>query len=87
MTHTSDTSTYSHTYTCALPTGGAVCDCHPRHNPSASARPQMSGEQYENRARNRPPASLFRPGGRDRMFKRSLPSDLLQEEQQPGLRP
>ena len=85
MTHASDTTIQRHTYTCALPTRGGVCNCQPGHNPSINPWPQLSGEQYEDHAGNsRPPASPFRPGGRHQMFSRSLPSDLLVEEQQPA---
>ncbi len=85
MTYASNTTTQRHTYTCALPTRGGVCNCQPGHNPSINPWPQLSGEQYKDHAgNNRSPASPFRPGGRHRMFKRSLPSDLLVEEQQPA---
>ena len=85
MTHASDTTTDSHTYTRALPTSGAVSDCQPGHNPAVNPWPQTSCVQYEDQVRNRrPAASPFRPGGRHRMFEMSLPSDLLQEEQQPA---
>ena len=85
MTYASDTTTSSHTYTCALPTSGAVSDCQPGRNPSVNPWTQASGELYEDQARNRRlGASPFRPGGRHQMFQRSLASDLLVEEQQPA---
>jgi len=85
MTHASDTTIQRHTYTCALPTRGGVCDCQPGHDPSSNPWPQLSGEQYEDHAaRSRPPDSSFRPGDRHRMFDRSLASDLLAEEGQPA---
>jgi hypothetical protein len=85
MNHDSDTTIEKHTYTCALPTRGGVCNCQAGHNPSINPWPQLSGEQYEDHAGNsRPPASPFRPGGPHQMFSRSLRSDLLVEEQQPA---
>ena len=72
----------THTYTCALPTRGGVCDCQPGHDPSIDPWPQLSDGEYEDHAgNNQPPTSRFRPGGRHRMFERFLPSDLLVEEQ------
>jgi hypothetical protein len=85
MTQASDTTIQRHTYTCALPTRGGVCDCQPGHDPSINPWPQLSGEQYEDQPGSRRlAASAFLPGGRHRMFKRSLPSGLLVEEQQPA---
>lgn len=81
MSNDNDRTIQAHTYTCALPTRGGVCNCQPGHNPSINPWLQLSGEQYEDHAGNsRPPASLFRPGGRHRMFKRALPSEPLVEE-------
>jgi hypothetical protein len=85
MTHYSESTIQRHTYTCALPTRGGVCDCQPGHDPAINPWPQPSSEQYEDHAdSSRLPASPFRPGGRHRMFDRSLASNLLVEEQQPA---
>lgn len=72
----------THTYTCALPTRGGVCDCQPGHNASIDPWPQLSGEESDDRARSsRPPASLFRPGGRHQMFETYSVPGLLVEQQ------
>ena len=82
MSNDSDTTIRKHTYTCALPTRGGVCNCLPGHNPSINPWPQLSGGQSEDHAGySRPPTRLYRPGGKHRMFARSLPSNLLVVEQ------
>jgi hypothetical protein len=85
MTHASDTAIQRHTYTCARPTRGGVCDCQPGPDPATDPWPQLSSEQYGVDADSiRLPASPFRPGGRHQMFSRSLPLDPPVEDQQPA---
>jgi hypothetical protein len=78
MTDTSDTTAPRHTYSCALPTRGGVCDCQPEQVQTTEPWPQPSGEPYEDHSgHSQPPTSPFRPGGRQRMFTTSLPLELV----------
>jgi len=82
MTHATETTSETHTYACALPTRGGVCDCQPGHDPSIDPWPQTCDERSDEEADVSPsPASRFRPGGRHRMFISSLSSDLVGEQQ------
>ena len=73
MTTNSETSTTrgflgNHTYSCALPVRGGVCNCHLDHNPSADPWPYLS---IATNQRKRGSASQ-EPGGVDVRFDTGL---------------